>query len=195
MDTPAINFSAFRNTLPERNVNNLPAGWHTVRVSRIQEITDRSASLTEKKEKEREYEWNDVQPVLAIVYSNKAGSIVHRYNAAGFVRFDELPAKEQKNFFASKEGYAVNVKTKGRLIDTKRTADAGNILNNVFAAAKKINESGELEKLPESGCGIEDLAGCTLDVHVEAHTYDGKPQLRVIGHRLTSVGMVKAETF
>ena len=177
--TIRISFGDFVSDRPETNLVELaPNAWHRVRIVRTVECTDRNASLTEPTLKEKVPEWVDPTAQLAVIFQGKDGSIIHRYNACGFKRFDELPVKEQKNFY-SVNGYAVGVKNKMRVVDPKRTGDAVNIFNNLFASCKKLNETtGVYEVLP-IGSSVIDLKGSELEVFVDSHVYEGKNQLRV----------------
>lgn len=181
----AIDFTGFKSRKPENNLQPLSDGWHQVAISRVIQLTDRNASLTEPTLKQKAYEWIDETPQLAVIFNGADGGIIHRYNGAGYKRYEEIPENE-KNQYVSAAGYAVGIKSKMRVIDEKRTSDAENILLNLFASCKTVDEAtSEMSPLPE-GSEISDLVGCRLEIFVETHTYEGKAQSRVTKSRRIS---------
>jgi hypothetical protein len=173
------------NNFDDKGVSRLPVGTHSVKVHEVYIIDDRKSGLKNPIEKKNLPEWLDATPQMAVVFHNKQGVAVRRFNGKGFVRFDELAKKDRKSYDElGSEGYAVDKVTKMRLEDTDRSASCANIVNQFFEACA----------LPE-GSGYRDLVSCELNIIIEAEEFDGKTSDKVTGFRVLKQVAVKQETY
>lgn len=149
------------NNFPEGDVTTLKAGTYDLLVKSIHFTNDRMQSLKSPVRKANEPEWKDVTEQLAVVFWNKSGVSVRRFNATGYVRYSEIPDNKKHLFDElGTEGYAVSRKTGERRVDADRTEKAINIINQFFAACG----------LPE-GSEPADLVGCEVRGTVTAKVW------------------------
>lgn len=164
-------FDSFTRGEVKRDYTLLPDGQHIVSISEIEMSDDRHVGARDGREKplDKLPPWKDVlrQLIFQFVKRDENGKIVgtmrHRYNERGFVRYDELPEDGREGFYAAgDEGYAVNEKTGMRVEDPVRTEQCRNILNEVLAAAR----------VPVGGT-YTDAIGQTLKITVYRELYKG----------------------
>lgn len=152
-------------------VDKLPAGRQDVTIKQVYYTTDHYKTLKTAEKKATLPAWSDETDQLAIVFQNKNGVDVRRFNGAGFVRFDEMSEKERKGFIRlGDDGYAVNDQTKERLEDEERTAKCMRIVDQFFDACG----------LPV-GSDPEKLLGRQVSVEVTHKTYKDKPVSEIGG--------------
>lgn len=165
-------FDSFKRGEVKRDYQLLDNGQHVVSITEIEMSDDRHVGARDGREKAADKlpPWKDVLRQLIVQFVQKdengkiIGTIRHRYNERGFVRFDELPEDQREGHFAAgEEGYAVNEKTGMRIEDPVRTAQCENILNELLAAAR----------VPVGG-HFTDAIGKTLKITVYRENYNGK---------------------
>lgn len=164
-------FDSFTRGEVKKDYQLLPDGSHIVSISEIEMSDDRHVGARDGREKplDKLPPWKDIlrQLIFQFVLKDANGKIVgtirHRYNERGFVRYDELPEDQREGYYAAgDEGYAVNEKTGMRIEDPARTEQCRNILNEVLAAAK----------VPVGG-HYTDAIGKTLKITVYRENYKG----------------------
>ncbi len=193
MKKQSIFSGGFTSEEPVRDYKELAAGEHHVRIQRIEMVTDRISNLNNKDRKDVDLPWSDETDQMAVVFRavDNSGGIVHRFNGAGFKRFDEL--KNKKGFIsAGEEGYAVSEKTGKRVIDPERTQKCANIVNDLFDAACTVerDEDGDITEVTPLPVGStpNDLVGCELTITVFEKTYGESTSMRMKSPKRISVG-------
>ena len=166
-------FDTFKRGEVIKDYTLLEDGVHVVTISEIEMSDDRHLGARDGREKPADKlpPWKDVLRQLIVQFIKKdpatgktLGTIRHRYNERGFVRYEDLPEDQREGHFAAgDDGYAVNEKTGMRIEDPNRTAQCENILNELLAAAK----------VPIGG-HFTDAVGKTLKITVERELYKGK---------------------
>ena len=104
-------------------------------------------------EKEGSFEWKTPTPLVAITFADKKGSVVmERFHLKGYVRYDELSAKQKSAaaYSSSETGYAL--KGGDRIVCEKRSKDCIQILSRVFNALDMATGStlDDLQKIVDA---------------------------------------------
>lgn len=164
-------FDAFKRGEVKRDYTLLPDGVHVVGISEIEMSDDRHIGARDGREKAADKlpPWKDILRQLIVQFVKKdehgkiIGTIRHRYNERGFVRYEELAEDQREGFYAAgDEGYAVNEKDGCRVEDPARTAQCENILNELLAASRVA-----------VGGHFTDAIGKQLKITVYRETYKG----------------------
>lgn len=166
-------FKGFVSAKPENNFGDtvlFPTGRQNMIVDSLYFVNDRVKTLKTRELKTTVPPWKDATEQLAVVFKNDKGVGTRRFNATGYVRFDELSDEERPNYTEmGEDGYAVHNETGMRVVSEERTKQCHNILNQFMEACG----------LP-IGSKIESLAGCNVSAEVKIKTYDNK-DVPVIG--------------
>jgi hypothetical protein len=189
-------FAGFKVEKPEFAL--LPAGEHTVRLTRVEPLSSFEKYDHQLKDADRLPQWKDACPQLAVTIVSaepgKSGGMTHRFNGMGYVKYEELSEKERKSGkFENIEGYACTKDDDGDLVripSDSRTEQCANIINQ-FATAVGVKE-GENLMLGLNAAAAE---GRTLRVTVTNDPYQGKDQLRLTKFRATAKAMTASNGF
>ena len=174
-----MDLTKFKSSDPVRNFNSLVPGRHDVKVTRVaifksDRIKDFGGTLKTKDELDiLGVDYEDTQQQLAIIFTDdKGANVVHRFNTAGFKRYEELA--DPKGFFKSAhpEGYAVSKETRKRVVSKKNSDACKNILDDFFSRCENLVDD-TWTALPK-GSTPDDLLGCRLSVEVKAKKYQGR---------------------
>lgn len=125
----------------------LPAGFHQVVIKSIE--------VTPERESEEGY---IMDSQTCITYKSGNGVIKHWYNNARFKRYVDLSdadKKSKKYIAAGSEGYAVDKKTKRRLIDENDTSCESIYANLAYACGIEEGEDIDIMDLVDSELVIE----------------------------------------
>ncbi len=165
----------------------LGVGTHAVKIHDVIVVNDRMKDLkgTMKTAEELEragVDYDDDQPQLAVVMSNKDGVFTHRFNTKGFVRYPELT--DHEGFIESRHpaGYAVSESSNERVEDTDRSDSCWSILDSFCKNAG----------LPV-GSPTDELVGCQLQLILGPTEYGGKERVEMTGSKPAIIETVPAE--
>lgn len=184
-------FNNFKSSAPDyKNLGEVKD--HPVRLVRA-ELTD-SRTNFDGTEKENLPDYADATEQLACVFISEEGqgSIVHRYNGAGYVKFAELSEKQkQSGKFTEIDGYACIKKGQDfvRIEDEEKTKACANIMSQMFDAFGL-----------EAGSGMEDLNTVIEErrvalITVSKEIWNEKEQYRVARLRKARKVMAQDEQF
>jgi len=157
----------------------LPTGRHLVSILEWKVLHSRIKWNGEAKDNLPEYE--DPTPQLGIMLGNEEGVTWHRFNLAGFTRWNELTAKQQEDdkfekVVAGEQVYACERNKSGQLVrisHDRRTHDAHTFINR-FMSVMDCTGVSIGEALPAL---VETKA--KLVIEIEDDEYQGKDQLKV----------------
>lgn len=174
-----MSLDKFTSSKPVRTNNALPEGRHDVHIIRVvrlesDRMKDFSGHMKSDAElAERGIDWVDDQEQLGLVVQDEEGrTMPFRLNTLGFQRFDELVKTKGFIKSAHDEGYAIDAKTRKRVVDQNRTAQCMNIINELFWNCE-IKDGENWVRMPEES-KINKLLGARLNINVTPKTYRGK---------------------
>lgn len=169
--------SLIKRKTAEPKFLNLGEGDHRVRITTVK-FTDSFTQFSgEPKEQEHGYADATPQWVIKMQSTEGKGSMFHRLNKLGYVRFEDLSEKDQQSGeYTNVEGYACTENKSGklvRMVDEQRTQGANNIIDGLGHALglTGLEEHEALEKAWDEG--IE------FGIRVVNEPYDGKDQMKV----------------
>ncbi|MFA6917044.1 MAG: hypothetical protein WC222_11650 [Parachlamydiales bacterium] len=179
------------NFVPEKvSVITMPVGAYDVIVKQVKEVTDHDSNLSGAQKEN--YRFADVHDQLAVTFirmDNLPGIITHRFNTRGWVRFDEMSAKQQKSYTKDEvKGYAISKKTGMRVEDPARTVQCSNILNQFLNKLSK-NGTAIIDDLIATGhLDIGMLVGTNCTITVAEEVFDGKTR-----NKITKINRLSAQ--
>lgn len=151
----------------------LGVGTHNVQITKIFETNSFVEGVNSPKMKTALPEWKDPDPQVLVMMRNNTGVAVHRFNFAGYRRFDELTEAERVGVIpVGEDGYACDEATMIRIKSPERTAKAVNIFNQFMASCG----------LPV-GSKAKQLPGCKVQIDIEAKGYGDKTINKVVRFR------------
>lgn len=182
------------NFTPEKSSGvTMPIGETTARIQSVQEVDDHSSNLSGGRKED--YPFKDIHQQLAVTFvrvDGKPGIITERFNTLGFVRYDELSAKDQKRFTKGAKGYAVDKKG-NRLISEVRTDQARSVFNGFLNTLSFEDGSSWIEKFGGKPFGsIQELqialtkGNVRCNIVVVQEEYEGKIRNRITKYRKVS---------
>lgn len=154
--------------------NPLPEGFHVVTLTKHMEIdsfTDHNGEV-----KKDLPEWADATPQYLIAVKGEKGSLMHRLNGRGYIKYESLSDKQiESGEFIECESYACTTNEDGKIVrieDKVKTEAAERIMASfLFATA---GEEGTVEALDEVVADKEQFV-----VKVVNKPYDGKENLEI----------------
>lgn len=183
-------FSSYESAAPERmqggnilgpNPDGSPRRLDLL-IVKVAETNDRINSINDPTEKDNLPEWKDPTDQLVVTFMavDKSGVISHRFNAFGFVRFNDIPEEKRKGYIPlGEEGYAVKEATMTRVHSKERCDQCDSIFNQFMDACG----------LPV-GSGISQLANCTVSGEIKNRTYNEETRSIVGSFRKVNTGEV-----
>ena len=159
----------------EPTYRNLGSGMHLVKMTLAEEtnsFVNFDGTLKAKLPK-----WSDPTPQIVCRFAGEDGSIFHRFNGAGYRRFDELSEEEIKSGkYSNVDGYACTTKNGKfyRVQDPDRTEQAISILSQALMAFGVNPDTDIIEAFEQV------IADSTeINIRIEAEVYNGKDQYEV----------------
>lgn len=162
----------------------LPVGKHKVSLIRYELLTDRDENLDRTSQTSSDnYPWIDATNQVAMVFAGQKGLITCRQSVDGYVKEEDLTAKQLANpEIEVKKGYVCKKTADGlvRIKSKERTNAALNMLNDYLLALGAEAGTPALEVLSNA---VESKTELSITVYED--TYNGEPIKKVKNPRIS----------
>lgn len=176
--------SSYKSSVP--SFQQLPEGTHTVRLVSYKETNSSLNYDGTPKASQPEYVDTTEQLAITVVSVDGKGSMTHRLNAMGYLKYEKLTDKEIKSGkFSNIRGYACAKNKNGqleRIVDETNTAACDNIIDQ-FMNAVGMGEGSSIDDLRDEAIAKQ----TPFNIVVVNDEYDGKDQYRIKSFKKVSV--------